>query len=77
MTRHRSVTQTTTRTGRSHGPLAGTASSSRPATPSRWWSASKERDARFRNEIVVVRGGKQILLQDSSSNAIELFEPGR
>jgi catechol 2,3-dioxygenase-like lactoylglutathione lyase family enzyme len=35
-----------------------------------------ERDgARFRNEIVVGNGGKQILLEDPSGNAIELFEP--
>jgi catechol 2,3-dioxygenase-like lactoylglutathione lyase family enzyme len=30
---------------------------------------------RFRNEIVVGRGGKQILLEDPSGNPIELFEP--
>jgi catechol 2,3-dioxygenase-like lactoylglutathione lyase family enzyme len=29
----------------------------------------------FRNEIVAGRGGKQILLEDSSGNLIELFEP--
>lgn len=29
----------------------------------------------FRNEIVVGNGGKQILLEDPSGNAIELFEP--
>jgi catechol 2,3-dioxygenase-like lactoylglutathione lyase family enzyme len=33
--------------------------------------------ARFRNEIVVGRGGKQILLEDPSGNPIELFEPYR
>jgi catechol 2,3-dioxygenase-like lactoylglutathione lyase family enzyme len=33
--------------------------------------------SRFRNEIVVGRGGKQILLEDPSSNPIELFEPAR
>jgi len=32
-------------------------------------------DARFRNEIVSGRGGKQILLEDPSGNVIELFEP--
>jgi len=32
---------------------------------------------RFRNEIVVGRGGKQILLEDPSGNPIELFEPAR
>ncbi len=31
--------------------------------------------ARFRNEIVGGRGGKQILLEDPSGNPIELFEP--
>src|SRR5215203_6218230 len=33
--------------------------------------------ARFRNEIVEGRGGKQILLEDPSGNPIELFEPLR
>ena len=33
--------------------------------------------ARFRNEIVIGRGGKQILLEDPSGNPIELFEPHR
>jgi len=32
--------------------------------------------ARFRNEIVSGKGGKQILLDDPSGNPIELFEPG-
>lgn len=31
--------------------------------------------AKFRNEIVVGNGGKQILLEDPSGNLIELFEP--
>jgi len=31
--------------------------------------------ARFRNEIVVGNGGKQILVDDPSGNAVELFEP--
>ena len=31
--------------------------------------------ARFRNEVVVGIGGKQILVEDPSSNPIELFEP--
>ena len=31
--------------------------------------------ARFRNDIVVGNGGKQILLEEPSGNAIELFEP--
>lgn len=32
---------------------------------------------RFRNEIVVGVGGKQILLEDPSGNLVELFEPTR
>ena len=35
----------------------------------------KASGARFRNEIVAGRGGKQILLEDPSGNPIELFEP--
>ena len=31
--------------------------------------------ARFRNDVVVGRGGKQILLDDPAGNCIELFEP--
>jgi catechol 2,3-dioxygenase-like lactoylglutathione lyase family enzyme len=31
--------------------------------------------ARFRNEIVAGKGGKQVLLDDPSGNPIELFEP--
>jgi len=31
--------------------------------------------ARFRNEIVAGKGGRQILLDDPSGNPIELFEP--
>jgi catechol 2,3-dioxygenase-like lactoylglutathione lyase family enzyme len=38
--------------------------------------ALREAGARFRNEIVTGRGGKQILLDDPSGNPIELFEPG-
>jgi catechol 2,3-dioxygenase-like lactoylglutathione lyase family enzyme len=30
---------------------------------------------RFRNEIVIVKGGKQILVDDPSGNAVELFQP--
>src|SRR5918997_4348567 len=30
---------------------------------------------RFRNEIVIGNGGKQILLEDPSGNPIELFQP--
>ena len=32
---------------------------------------------RFRNEMVVGVGGKQILLEDPSGNPVELFEPTR
>jgi catechol 2,3-dioxygenase-like lactoylglutathione lyase family enzyme len=35
----------------------------------------KEADARFRNEIIAGRGGKQVLLEDPSGNPIELFQP--
>jgi catechol 2,3-dioxygenase-like lactoylglutathione lyase family enzyme len=31
--------------------------------------------AHFRNDVVIGNGGKQILLDDPSGNAIELFEP--
>jgi hypothetical protein len=31
--------------------------------------------ARFRNDLVIGVGGKQILLEDPSGNPIELFEP--
>jgi len=37
----------------------------------------RDAGARFRNEIVGGRGGKQILLEDPSGNPIELFEPLR
>jgi catechol 2,3-dioxygenase-like lactoylglutathione lyase family enzyme len=37
----------------------------------------KAAGGRFRNEIVVGNGGKQILVEDPSGNPIELFEPGR
>jgi catechol 2,3-dioxygenase-like lactoylglutathione lyase family enzyme len=33
--------------------------------------------ARFRNDIVVGNGGRQILVEDPAGNAIELFEPRR
>ena len=33
-------------------------------------------DARFRNEIVEGRGGRQILLEDPAGNLVELYEPG-
>jgi predicted enzyme related to lactoylglutathione lyase len=35
----------------------------------------KETGARFRNAIVTGNGGKQILIDDPSGNAIELFQP--
>jgi catechol 2,3-dioxygenase-like lactoylglutathione lyase family enzyme len=38
-------------------------------------SALRAAGARFRNEIVAGRGGKQILLDDPSGNPIELFQP--
>jgi len=34
-----------------------------------------EAGARFRNEVVTGRGGKQILLEDPAGNCVELFEP--
>ncbi|MBX6358167.1 MAG: VOC family protein [Micromonosporaceae bacterium] len=33
--------------------------------------------ARFRNDVVVGVGGKQILVEDPSGNLVELFEPTR
>jgi catechol 2,3-dioxygenase-like lactoylglutathione lyase family enzyme len=35
----------------------------------------RDAGARFRNDIVVGPGGKQILLEDPSGNVVELFEP--
>lgn len=35
----------------------------------------KAAGCRFRNEIVVGNGGKQILAEDPSGNLVELFEP--
>jgi catechol 2,3-dioxygenase-like lactoylglutathione lyase family enzyme len=37
----------------------------------------RDAGARFRNEIVSGRGGKQVLVEDPSGNPIELFEPPR
>ena len=37
--------------------------------------ALREAGANFRNDIVVGRGGKQILLDDPSGNCVELFQP--
>ncbi len=39
--------------------------------------AIRDAGARFRNDIVEGRGGKQVLLEDPSGNPIELFEPPR
>ena len=36
--------------------------------------ALQQAGARFRNEIVVGRGGKQIIVEDPSGNPIELFQ---
>ena len=35
----------------------------------------KRAGARFRNEVVTGRGGKQVLVEDPSGNPVELFEP--
>ena len=35
----------------------------------------REDGARFRNEIVTGRGGRQILVEDPSGNPVELFQP--
>jgi len=35
----------------------------------------KRSGCKFRNEIVIGNGGKQILVEDPSGNPIELFEP--
>jgi glyoxylase I family protein len=35
----------------------------------------KQKNVRFRNEIVVGPGGKQILVEDPDGNPVELFEP--
>jgi hypothetical protein len=42
---------------------------------SRGVDALRKAGARFRNDIVAGRGGKQILLDDPSGNCIELFQP--
>lgn len=36
----------------------------------------RQAGAKFRNDIVVGPGGKQILCEDPSGNVVELFEPG-
>jgi len=40
-------------------------------------SEMKRDGMRFRSEIVVGPGGKQILLEDPDGNPVELFEPAR
>jgi catechol 2,3-dioxygenase-like lactoylglutathione lyase family enzyme len=35
----------------------------------------RDAGARFRNDVVVGPGGKQILLEDPSGNVVELFQP--
>ena len=37
----------------------------------------REQGVRFRNDIVVGVGGKQIMLEDPAGNPVELFEPTR
>jgi predicted enzyme related to lactoylglutathione lyase len=37
----------------------------------------RQRGARFRNELIVGVGGKQVLLEDPAGNPVELFEPTR
>ncbi len=39
-------------------------------------AALTEAGARFRNEIISGPGGQQILVEDPSGNAIEVFQPG-
>lgn len=39
--------------------------------------ALRAEGVRFRNDVVTGVGGKQILLEDPSSNPVELFEPTR
>ena len=35
----------------------------------------RAKGARFRNDVIVGRGGKQILVDDPSGNCVELFQP--
>ena len=37
----------------------------------------RQEGVRFRNDIVIGVGGKQIMAEDPSGNPVELFEPGR
>ena len=39
--------------------------------------ALRDAGARFRNDVVVGNGGRQILLEDPAGNLVELFEPHR
>ena len=38
-------------------------------------AALRDAGARFRNEVVEGRGGRQILVEDPAGNLVELFEP--
>ena len=38
-------------------------------------SRLRDAGARFRNDVIVGPGGKQILVQDPSGNVVELFQP--
>ena len=38
-------------------------------------AALRQQGARFRNDIVVGVGGRQVLVEDPSGNPVELFEP--
>ena len=38
-------------------------------------AALKQAGARFRNDIVMGNGGRQILVEDPAGNPIELFQP--
>jgi predicted enzyme related to lactoylglutathione lyase len=40
-------------------------------------AALSEAGVRFRNDVVVGVGGKQVLLDDPSGNPVELFQPTR
>ena len=40
-------------------------------------SRLKTAGVRFRNDILVGPGGKQVLLQDPAGNVVELFQPAR
>ncbi|OLT49220.1 glyoxalase [Saccharomonospora sp. CUA-673] len=40
-------------------------------------AALREAGVHLRNDVVIGRGGKQILVEDPSGNPVELFEPAR